>query len=97
MLKKWWKYEKLKNQLTKKKVSNPKILSIQKISFLKTSYYYNILCYQSSKTDLLNCYPSICKSSRKFKKNIKLGRTTRWVFFHNLKKEKVSNIIKYVW
>ena len=97
MLKKWWKYEKLKNLIKKKQISKKKILSLNSSYMITWLTKLNIFQYYQHVNKQLNCYPNICKSSRKFKKNIKMGKTTRWVFYHQLKKEKVANVYKYVW
>lgn len=96
-MKKWWVYEKLKKGLLKKKQCFSNILSIYKNHSLKATQYYNIVSLTNPLTKTLNCHAKICKNSRKFKKTVKMGKTTRWVFYHNLKKNKIPHVFKYVW
>lgn len=96
-MRKWWVYENVKKKLEKKEKNWTKILSIRSRLNLKIKQRLNINFLIKKEYFLMNCYPNICKSSMKFKKVIKMGKTTRWVFFHNLKKNKITNISKYVW
>jgi len=96
-MKKWWIYEKLKKKILKKKGSSINILSINKNPSITLKQYFNIISLTNPLTKTLNCHVKICKNSRKFKKTIKMGKTTRWVFYHNLKKNKIPHIFKYVW
>lgn len=93
----WWIYERLKKSIKQKKEEKTKILSLTKNP--KVQFYQISNLYFSTSITLkkLSCYPKVCKISRKFKKTNKMGRTTRWVFYNNLKKDKIANIFKYVW
>ena len=96
-MRKWWIYWRLKKKLKLKKLNTSKIfLFIKQKNFL-FKHKYNAFYFVQNNLKELNCYPTICKKSNKFKKNIKLTKTTRWVFFKQLKNNKISNIHKYVW